>query len=88
LKWTILYFHRKKACDQLDQKQQSGFLLTYTTTDRLELAKENGACVPETHFLLSIIYNEAMHLDPQCQKINPISCRLRNKVIHNMVAEM
>jgi hypothetical protein len=78
----------KSAYEQLPPEQQTDFLLTYTTTDKLTLAKEKDAYIPEVHFLLSIIYNEAMHLDPQCQKINPISCKLRNKVIHNMIAEL
>lgn len=78
-------FVEKNAYEQLSPEYQTSFLLAYTTTEKLTLAKEKGANIPEVHFLLSIIYNEAMHLDPQCQKINPISCKLRNKVIHNMI---
>lgn len=78
----------KNAYKQLLPEQQRNFLLTNTTREKLTFAKENGADIPEVHFLLSIIYNEAMHLDQQCQKINPITCKLRNKVIRHMITEL
>lgn len=78
----------KMAFDQLLEEYKNVFLLTFKTTDKLSFAKENGAYIPEIHFLLSIIYNEAMHLDSQCQKLNPIGCKLRNKVIKHMISEI
>lgn len=78
----------KKAYDQLRPELQPQFFTKFKTIDKLTYAKEVGASVPEVYFLLSIIYNEAMHLDPQCQKLHPIACKLRNKVIHNMIAEI
>ena len=79
----------KKAYEQLsEQNQKDEFLTIHKTTDKLEYAKKKGAIVPEVYFLLSIIYNEAMHLDDQCKKLNPISYKLRNKVIHNMISEI
>lgn len=78
----------KKAYDQLASDFQIEFTKIFKTTDKLAFAKEKGADVPEVHFLLSIIYNEAMHLDAQCQKLTPILCKLRNKVIHNMISEI
>ena len=44
--------------------------------------------VPEVYFLLSIIYNECLHLDSQCKKLKPIACKLKNKVIQNMISEI
>ena len=58
-----------------------------TTLEKLSFVKELGLNVPEVHFLLSIIYNEAMHLDAQCKKLNPISYKLKNLVIKNMIIE-
>lgn len=78
----------KAAYDQLMPEYQSTFLSTFKTVDKLAYAKEMGAIVPEVHFLLAIIYNEAMHLDSQCQKLNPIACKLKNKVIQNMISEL
>ena len=78
----------KLAFEQLTDEHQSIFLSTFKTVDKISYAKEKGANVPEVHFLLSIIYNEAMHLDPQCQKLNPIGYKLKNKVIRHMVSEL
>jgi len=79
----------KSAYEKLAPQNQQEFLSAKKTTiDKLTFAKENGAIIPEVHFLLSIIYNEAMHLDPQCQRLHPIACKLRNKVIKNMICEL
>lgn len=81
-------FVEEKAYLQLSAVHQAEYLRTFKTIDKLAFAKEIGANVPEVHFLLSIIYNEAMHLDAQCQKLNPIRYKLKNKVIHNMICEL
>lgn len=78
----------KMAYDQLMPEYQPNFLKIFRTVDKLAFAKEKGASIPEVYFLLSIIYNEAMHLDAQCQKLNPIACKLRNKIIQNMITQL
>lgn len=78
----------KNTYEQLRPEFQPDYFTKFKTTDKLAYAKEMGVSVPEVYFLLSIIYNEAMHLDAQCQKLNPIACKLRNKVIHNMISEI
>lgn len=78
----------KLAFEQLTDEHQNIFISTFKTVDKISYAKEKGANVPEVHFLLSIIYNEAMHLDPQCQKLNPIGYKLKNKVIRHMISEL
>ena len=77
----------KSAYDQLLPPKKSSFLCENKTNDKLVYASDNGAVIPEVHFLLSIIYNEAMHLDAQCKQLNPISCKLKNKVIRRMICE-
>jgi hypothetical protein len=81
-------FVEKNAYSQLSEQDRVEFLATFKTIDKLAFAKEKGATIPEVHFLLSIIYNEAMHLDAQCQKLNPIGYKLKNKVISNMICEL
>lgn len=78
----------KKAFEQLDEPSKYQFLKINKTTDKLEFAKYNNANVPEVHFLLSIIYNEAMHLDQQCNKLHPIGYKLKNRVIRHMIEEV
>lgn len=78
----------KAAYEQLPSEYKCEFLRQFKTVSKLEFAKEKGADIPETHFLLSIIYNEAMHLDSQCSKLNPIICKLKNKVIQKIISEL
>lgn len=78
----------KAAYTQLAPEYCSTFSEKFTTIDKLLFAKDKGATIPEVHFLLSIVYNEAMHLDARCQKLHPIACKLRNKVIQSMISEI
>ncbi len=78
----------EKAYSQLSEDDKNTFVTIFKTTEKLAFAKEKGANVPEVHFLLSIIYNEAMHLDAQCKQLNPIGYKLKNKVIHNMICSI
>lgn len=78
----------EKAYSQLSVDDKNTFVTIFKTTEKLAFAKEKGANVPEVHFLLSIIYNEAMHLDAQCKQLNPIGYKLKNKVIHNMICSI
>ena len=73
---------------QLSNSQKIEFLKLNKTVDKLTYAKNCGAKIPEIYFLLSIIYNECMHLDEQCKKLRQISWKLENKVIHNMIKEL
>ena len=78
----------RMAFEQLEENEQGEFLRINTTVSKLAFAKEKGAHIPEAHFLLSIIYNEAMHLDAQCQKLHPIGYKLKNKVICHMIKQV
>lgn len=79
----------QKAYSQLSPEQKSIFSTCHKKTiDKLSYAKTCGAKIPETHFLLSIIYNECMHLDSQCKRLRQIHCKLNNKVIKNMIRNL
>lgn len=78
----------KTIYEKLNADQQAEFLSKHKTIDKLSYAKQQGIEVPEVYFLLSIIYNECLHLDSQCKKLKPIACKLKNKVIQNMISEI
>lgn len=78
----------KNTYSQLSNEEQIEFIKLKKTIDKLSYAKSCGAKVPEIYFLLSIIYNECMHLDEQCKKLRQISCKLDNKVIKNMICNL
>lgn len=78
----------KSIFEKLPEERKSEYLSIHKTVDKLSFAKSIDVDVPEVYFLLSIIYNEGMHLDPQCKKLKPIACKLKNKVIKNMISEI
>lgn len=78
----------KNIYEKLNADQRAEFLSKHKTVDKLSYAKQQGIEVPEVYFLLSIIYNECLHLDSQCKKLKPIACKLKNKVIQNMISEI
>lgn len=78
----------KDIYEKLTASQQNEFLSLHKTIEKLSYAKTQGVDIPEVYFLLSIIYNEGMHLDSQCKKLKPIACKLKNKVIQNMISEI
>ena len=78
----------KSAYDQLHENHKSKFLSECKlTNEKLSYAQERGAKIPEVHFLLSTVYNAAMHLDDHCNELNSISHMLNNKTIHQMIKE-
>jgi hypothetical protein len=78
----------QRAYESLGSNEGKAFLTKHTTVDKITYAKEQGVNIPETHFLLSIIYNEGMHLDAECNRLNPIATKLKNKVIKKMISEI
>lgn len=66
-----------------DDKEE--FVKIHCTTEKLKYAEEKGIIVPDSYFLLGIIYNEAMHIDNNIDKLTPISCKLNNLTIKNMI---
>ncbi|MBC2579414.1 hypothetical protein [Clostridium sp. DJ247] len=69
-----------------DDKKE--FIRTHCTTEKLRFAEEKGVVVPDIYFLLGIIYNEAMHIDNNIDKLTPISCKLKNLTIKNMIKQI
>lgn len=78
----------KQIYEKLPAEYQDEYVNRHKTLDKLTFAKEKDVDVPEVYFLLSIIYNEALHLDSQCKKLKPIECKLKNKVIQKMISEI
>lgn len=78
----------EKIYYQLAPEFQEEFLNTHTTVSKLNLAKEKGITIPEPYYLLSIIYNEGLHLDSQCKKLIPVGLKLGHKVIKKMICDL
>jgi hypothetical protein len=77
------------AYNQLDSEgKRTKFIETHKTREKLDCAGKFGAKVPETHYLLGIIYNEAMHWKENQDNVSPVASKLENLVIQNMIKEV
>lgn len=71
----------------LQVNDQNGFLTTHGTTEKLKFAQSKGVRIPETYFLLGIIYNHPLHdIDEDMSK--PIGMKLDNPVIRQMIYQL
>lgn len=69
------------------QSEQKEYLKIHRTKEKLSFVQEKYNRMPETFFILAIIYNEAFHLDSQCSQITPISHKLNNKIIKQIIID-
>lgn len=64
------------------------FLDTHKTREKLEYVESRGIPVPETYFLLGIIYNEALHWKLNHDNISPVISKLENFTIKRMISRI
>lgn len=76
-----------QAYSQLKSSEQDIFINAKTTSEKLEMAVQAGAEVPDLHFLLGGVYNPAMHLGESVQKVLIIGRKLDNKIVRRMVEQ-
>jgi hypothetical protein len=67
---------------------EAEFLSKYKTVDKLDYCSELGIEIPESHYLLGIIYNDALHWKPQKDYETPLRSKLDNVGIKNIIAEL
>ena len=70
-----------------DPVHQASFIATNKTRSKLEYARSIGVQVPETAFLLGIIYNEGLHVRNNVDNSSPVVVKLENLVIRKMAIE-
>lgn len=70
-----------------DPAHQTEFINTNKTRSKLEYARSIGVKVPETAFLLGIIYNEGLHVRHNIDNSSPVVAKLENLVIRKMAIE-
>lgn len=61
------------------------FLEKRKTINKLNFAKDNGIIIPESYYLLGIIYNDGMHLRDGTDNVSKIVSKLNHLVIKNMI---
>lgn len=77
----------KHCYQQLSTDEQTEFLETHTTTKKLDYAMLKGIDLPDRYFLLSVIYNEAAHINPKADILTPLFSKLGNLTIKHMISE-
>lgn len=70
-----------------DEDRRIKFINTHTTREKLQYARSIGVTVPETYFLLGIIYNHPLHeIDENTAK--SLSLKLENLQIKEMIQSL
>lgn len=64
------------------------FLATHGTTEKLNYAHDLGILIPETYYLLGIIYNHPLHLVGDNDISKPLSMKLENLTIKSMIKHL
>lgn len=70
---------------QLDPDAQPVYLQTHKTVDKLNYAADTGVAVPESFYLLGVVYNEAMHLYANQDIVTPLVSKLGNLTIRHLI---
>jgi hypothetical protein len=76
----------KHAYDQLvDEGFKAEFLTTHKTANKLKFSESKGVTIPESLYLLGIIYNDGMHWK---NNEAAISGKLENMILKKMIREI
>lgn len=70
-----------------DAQSRADFVNVHTTSKKLKFALTAGVNVPDTCFLLGLIYNDGLHVRNNSDDSSPAAARLGNVVIHHMIHE-
>lgn len=71
-----------------DPVNQQTFLNTHKTRSKLEFAESQGVTIPETYYLLGIIYNDGMHWKQNQDNVSPIVSKLENITIRKLITDI
>ena len=75
-------------CNLQEKEHQESFLSTHGTREKLLEAQKHNVSIPETYFLLGIIYNHPLHIAGNEDLSKPLSLKLDNPSIKNMIRKL
>lgn len=78
----------QSAYHQLTEADKSAFLEVHTTIKKLQFAVSKSADIPESHFLLRIIFDDGLHWRPDRDNTIPIVAKLENPIIKKMIIDI
>lgn len=73
---------------KLQEGHRRSFLSTHGTNEKLREAQSHGVSIPETYFLLGIVYNHPLHIASDEDLSKPLSMKLDNPSIKNMIRKL
>lgn len=71
-----------------DPIKQQEFIDKHGTANKLEYCEEIGLDVPETYYLLGIIYNDRLHWHDGLDIIRPVAIKLENLTIKKLIRDI
>jgi len=71
---------------QVDQKQE--FLGTKKTYEKMNFVAEKGVDIPESYFLLGIIYNTNLHWNQGRDYVSPLASKLNHPTIKQLISDI
>ena len=71
-----------------DPLKKAEFLGKHGTKKKLDYCEEIGHTVPETYYLLGIIYNDRLHWREGIDNIRPVAIKLENLTIKHLIREI
>jgi hypothetical protein len=71
-----------------DLLKRAEFLGKHGTKKKLDYCEEIGLLVPETYYLLGIIYNDRLHWREGIDNIRPVAIKLENLTIKHLIREI
>ncbi|OCA02926.1 hypothetical protein AC781_07975 [Akkermansia glycaniphila] len=84
------YSIEKLAFQQIEHLPNANpkFFDTHTTRHKLDYATSLNANIPESHYLLRIIFDDGLHWSPNQDTIPPISAKLTHPIIKKMIVNI
>lgn len=78
-----------KVYDKINNEEQKDFFLnTHGTREKLNYAYSIGIDIPETYYLLGLIYNTSLHLEQGQDITKSLAMKLDNLTIQRMIKEV
>jgi hypothetical protein len=71
-----------------DPLKKAEFIAKHGTKKKLDYCEEIGHTVPETYYLLGIIYNDRLHWREGIDNIRPVAIKLENLTIKHLIREI
>ncbi|MDX2469243.1 MAG: hypothetical protein QNL04_01565 [SAR324 cluster bacterium] len=71
-----------------EQPDANDFFNTHKTSPKLDWAVQRGAAIPETHYLLRVIFDDGLHWNINRDNTIPIVAKLANPIIKKMIIEV